>query len=202
VSKRRRFSLLLFLPNLASLSLVACGSGGESEEEKVETAIREAVKGEDPSICTEGETAALREQVSKESGKDAIKLCEEEKTAGASSVKTLNLTKVVAEDETATANVAFIGGNLDGQTVTMSLVKGDEDQWQVDEMLAFKNFDRRALLSAYREALTQSAETPAEEEFGSCVVNQLEFEDDKQLQEVVLNPKDSFFKLVLEVCGE
>jgi hypothetical protein len=201
VPSRSRFLLAVCFLAFGSL-LAGCGGSSESEEEKVETAIREAVKGEDPALCTEVETATIREQVSKESGKKALELCEEEKQAGASSVKTLNITEVVAEDESATADVAFIGGNLDGQTVSMSLVKGDEGQWQVDEMLEFKNFDRRALLAAYREALAANAENPAEEEFGDCVVNQLEFEGDKQLEEVVLNPKDSFFNLVLEVCAE
>ena len=78
----KRILVPLALLVLAALTIVACGGGGSSDEDKITETIEKAATTSDPSNCTELETLRFVEQNSEEKGKAAVKSCEEEAEAG------------------------------------------------------------------------------------------------------------------------
>jgi outer membrane lipoprotein-sorting protein len=73
----RKHLLLPCLIIVSALALAACGSSGD-ETSKVEEAIETAATTTDPADCSKVQTQNFMEQTSQESGKAALKNCEEE----------------------------------------------------------------------------------------------------------------------------
>jgi len=197
MSGQRPLPLVLALMFFSVIFLAACG-GGESQDEKVEEAIRTSVEAEVPAICPAMETATMQKQVH-EHLIGALEACEAGDT-GKSSVESIKVSDVNVEGESATADVAIKGGNLAGQTVMMALNK-HSGQWQIHRVAAFKHYDRRALLNAFMEGVDAVAKTPAEKRFGACVVHELRNESQRQIKRLMLNPAPSPFDFRVELCA-
>ncbi len=105
---KKRHLLLPCLLIVSALALVACGGGGSSDESEIEEAIETSATTGDPSNCTKLETANFVEQSTGESGKAAIKACEEEaKKDPESKAESVEVTEVEVDGSKATANAAI-----------------------------------------------------------------------------------------------
>lgn len=164
---------LLFLPLLliAALALAACGGGGSStsggdEEGAIVEAIEKSATTNDPSKCTEFQTQAFNEQEKAVSGKEATEICEEEAEGQESPAKSVDVSNVKVDGETATAEAAIGGSALDGQTVELELVKEGGD-WKLNQFLQFTKFNAKRLAKSFEKEALASEEVA--KELATCI---------------------------------
>jgi hypothetical protein len=136
---------------LVSLALAACGesqagpSGGN--ESQIAETVEKGLAGHDPSTCRELKTHDYLRQETISVGEEAIEGCERNQNAAILSADAATVLKVRVNGTNATANAAIDGGYIDGQTVTVALVK-QGDGWKLDRLIRFAKLDRAALINA------------------------------------------------------
>ncbi len=158
--KRKLLPLPCLLVILA-LALSACGGGGgDSDESKIEAAIETSATTNDPSNCTELQTQKFDEQNAGAEGAAAVAECEQESKEGGDQADSVDVSKVAIDGDAATADVAFSGGGLDSQAVEVALVK-DGDDWKLDEVVEFTEYDAKKLGEAFAERFEGGGEIPA-----------------------------------------
>lgn len=137
------------------------------------------------------------EQTAQESGKAAVKKCEEEAEAeeGAESVSVSN---VEVSDSSATAEAALTGGALNGQTLEVELVKGGE-QWQLNEVVKFTEFDRAKLVEYVKEQFSPSANGPSPKLAG-CFVEAFQEGSQAEIEELLWSGSGKGFEELAEAC--
>jgi hypothetical protein len=141
------------------LGAPGCGGSGPSEVERVEATIRTALLDRDPSKCTEYATEAFLEQSTNETGKAALRKCEEEARDKIGEIEAVTVSGVEVEGSTATADAALRGGTLDRQTLVYSLLEED-GQWKFDQALRFAKFDAIHLGRAVEAVLREKDDDP------------------------------------------
>ncbi|HWT90893.1 MAG TPA: hypothetical protein VN179_07235 [Solirubrobacterales bacterium] len=168
---RSRPKLHLLLPSLLlvlATALVACGGGGESDEDEVVDAIDYALTSTDPKACEEQMTQAFSEQTFRVEGASAVEMCEQNARAEESPNDPVEVTDVEIEGARATADVAFTGdGEISGQVLAMALVEEDGD-WKLDEITGFAEFDRDKLVEETVKGF-ESGESPAGPRVLDCI---------------------------------
>jgi ABC-type glycerol-3-phosphate transport system substrate-binding protein len=192
---------LLLLPALLlalALGLAACGSGGESDEDKITTTIENAATSTDPAVCGETQTLAFMEQTSGGSGgKEAEKECEEEAKSGEGQPDSVSVSKVKVDGENATADAAFKGGIFDAQTLELALVEEDGD-WKLDELTGFAKLDPESLVAAFAEQIEEEPEI--EPETASCFIEGIEELSNSELESVIVENNTEAFGEIAEGC--
>lgn len=195
---KTRPTLLLVLCLLLTTALAACGGGGSDEEEQIDEVIATSVTSTDPSKCTELMTQAFLDQNSNESGKAALKECEEEAADSSDDPDELTVSAITVDGSGATAEVAFVGGGFDGQTLAVALVE-DGDQWKLDQITGFAEFDA--------EALAQTLETQFESVSGEitpaqirCIGDALRAAPQAEVEELLLSGSSDKFVEFAEAC--
>jgi hypothetical protein len=169
----KRTLLLLSLLLVAALALSACGgggsssSGGDEDEGAIVAAIEKSATTSDPSKCTELQTQKFNEQEKGASGAEATEICEEEAEQQQSPAKSVDVSNVKVDGETATAEAAIGGSALNGQTVELELVK-EEGDWKLNQFLQFTKFDAKDLGAALEEEL-EEAEEEVSPELSKCI---------------------------------
>jgi hypothetical protein len=146
------------------LTIAACGGdddddGGDGggDQDEITAAIETATTGTDPGKCTTVMTQQFVEQVTFETGPTAVGLCREG-TAPATPADSVDVANIEVDGDTATAEVAVTGGGrLDGQTIVVSLVK-EGDQWKLDHLDEFIEFDQGAFADAVVEEASEAGE--------------------------------------------
>jgi hypothetical protein len=183
--------LLIF----SALAFVACGSSGEDSQ--IEEAIETSATSTDPADCTKLETQQFMEQTTQESGKAAVAKCEEEAKAeeGAESVSVSN---VEASDSSATAEAALTGGALNGQALEVELVKNG-DQWQLNEVVKFTEFDRAKLVEFVEEEFTPSA-NGLSPKLAGCFVEAFQEGSQAEIEELLWSGSGEGFEEIAEAC--
>ncbi len=173
--------LTVLFAALCAALLVACGGDSESDEEKVVTTIETSATSTDPADCTIYSTQAFMEQTEIETGKAAVKACEEGAKDGSDNPDSVTVDAVEIDNGSASAEVAFEGGNFDGQTLAVSLVEED-GEWKLDRVERFVGFDRDAFATSFEESLA-GAELTGEQ--SSCLQEALDGASDEQLEALV-----------------
>jgi hypothetical protein len=191
----RKLHLLPVLLALA-LGLVACG-GGESDEDKIVSAVETAATSTNPAVCGETQTLPFMEQTTGSSGKEAEKECEDEAEAGDNQPDSVAVSEVEADGDKATANAAFKGGVYNGQTLEIALVEEDGD-WKLDEVAGFAEFNRAELTSVLSEKLEE--EEAIEPQVASCIVEGLSEIPDEALESLILTNESQPIVELAESC--
>lgn len=193
----RKLHLLLLPALLLAFGLAACGGGGESDEDKIVSAIETAATSNDPAVCKETQTPAFMEQTSGSSGKEAQKECEEEAKSGEGQPESVNVTKVEVNGEKATADVEFKGGNLDGQTPEVALVEENGD-WKLNELTGFAKFDPEVLVNTFAEQIKEEPEIkPAQ---ATCLIEGMEELSRAELESILVENNTEGFSEIAEGC--
>jgi hypothetical protein len=164
VIKRLLVPLALLL--LAVLAVSACGGGGSSAEDEVTEVIERAATTKAPSNCTELQTLRFTEQNTGEKGKAAIKSCEESATEE-EQAEEAKVSNVSVNGQKATAEAEFIGGSLGSQTLAIALVKEDDD-WKLDQIEGFANYDGKALEETFLKRFEESPEGLSKKQY-TCI---------------------------------
>ena len=107
------------------------GDDGGGEEAKVEDAIKEISTGKDPEICETGYTASFLQKATGRSGTEAKTLCEEQ--VPKNDTREVDISDVKITGDKATATVKETGGQNDGDTLEVTLVKQGGD-WKADDL--------------------------------------------------------------------
>lgn len=165
----KRLLLVPCILLLSALAFAACGSGsGSGNEGEVEEVIETSATSTDPADCKKLQTQRFMEQISQERGAAAVKACEEE-DKNEESADSVSVANVEVSDSSAAAEAAFSGGNLDGQTVEVELVK-DGGQWKMKEVIRFTEFDQGNLVEGLEAVLLKD---PSEVNLGfaHCVID-------------------------------
>ena len=193
----RKLHLLLVPALVLALGLAACG-GGESAEDKIASTIEESATSTDPAICNETQTLNFMEQTNSGSGKEAEKQCEEEtKEEGSNEPDSVNVSKVEADGEKATADVEFKGGTFDGQTLEVALVEEDGD-WKLNELTGFANFDPGPFVAELAKQLEE--EPQIKPQTASCIVEGLEGLKASDLEAIVVENNTEPIVEIAEGC--
>jgi ABC-type glycerol-3-phosphate transport system substrate-binding protein len=181
----RKLSLLLPAALLAlALGLAACGGGGESDEDKIVATIEESATSRDPGVCKETQTTAFMEQTNEGSGAAAVKECEKEtEEEGENDPESVEVSKVEVEGSSATADVKFEGGSLDGQTAEVALVE-EGGNWKLDQLTGFAGFNAAQIVESVAEQLENNPGVKPQQ--ANCIVEGLEEAPTEELENLVL----------------
>lgn len=189
---------LLLLPCLliAVLGLAACG-GSDDEGAVVEEVIETSATTTDPTDCEKLQTQRFMEQISRESGKAAVEACEDE-AEGEEGADGVTVAAVEVEGSSATAEAALEGGGLDGQTVEVALVK-DGDQWKMDEVVKFTEFDQAHLVDGLEAELDKADEV--DPRLASCLVEAFEQSSTAEVEELMFGDSPQALEELFEGCA-
>ncbi len=192
----------LVLPVLvlaSAFALAACGGSSESDEDKITDVITTSATSTDPANCGALETQAFMEQQSGGSkGKEAVKECEEEAKDPSGNPKEVTVTNVKVDGSGASADVAFVGGNFDGQKVNVALIEEDGD-WKLDQIESFIKFDKEALVTGFEEGFKDAELTGGQEQ---CIAEALRGATDEELENLILSGEEEQFLELVAACVE
>jgi len=191
---------LLLLPCFLlvfAVALSACGGGSNNDESQIEEVIEKSAASEDPSVCTKLQTQEFTEQTTQESGKAAVKNCEEE-AEEEEGVESATVSNVEVDGSTATAEAALKGGGFDGQTIEVELVK-DGDQWKLNEAVKFTRFDQEKLVEAFEGELSK-ASNELSPKFAACFVEAFKEASQTEIEEMLLSSSARALEEVAEGC--
>lgn len=194
---RGKLSLVAALVVALAGALGACG-GGESDEDQITEVIETAVVSSDPADCTGLLSQRFVEQTTFEQGSAAIESCEKDAPDTSDNPKSVEVSNVQVEGETATAAVALTGGTFGGQTLELRLTRKGED-WKIDEIADISDFDLDAFAQSFEEELS-SGEDPLTPKQAGCVGDQLAQGDPEKVKEVVLGGEAAPLVALIELC--
>ncbi|MGH2957725.1 MAG: hypothetical protein ACRDL6_12110 [Solirubrobacterales bacterium] len=181
---------------LAGLTLAACGGDDSSEdEEQITESIELAATSGDPEACTENQTQRFNDQTAAPAeGAEATRACE--RTAEDTPAEEIEVDNVEVDGDSATAEAAVTGSFLGGQTLEIALVK-EGDQWKLDELTGFAEFDREAFVDSL---VTGGEEIPPEAT--ECLQQRIQPLSDEELQDLVLAPDPEAEQAIFARCFE
>ncbi|HXQ88870.1 MAG TPA: hypothetical protein VN733_04455 [Solirubrobacterales bacterium] len=195
----RKLHLLLPLALLAlALGLAACGSS-ESDEDKVVDVIETSATSSDPADCEALSTQAFMEQTELEEGKAAVESCEESAEDDSDNPDSVEVSEVEIDGSSATADVAFVGGNFGGQTLTVALVEEDGD-WKLDEITGFAEFDQEGLADSFEEALGEDDEV--DPQLAECFAEVIREVPEPKAEELIIGGSPEPIVEIIEGCSE
>ncbi len=199
MSRSRLLVLLLVL--VLPITLAACGDDDDDvsgDEQEIIDAITASATSGDPAACREFQTQRFTEQVGDgETGEAAVKQCEE--NAADTPADEIEVTNIEIDGDSATAEGAVTGSFFDGQTLDLALVN-EGDQWKLDELVGFSEFDRDAFVASFEEGI--SSEEDVSPEALACVTQQLEAQSDQQLQDFLLGTDPQAEDAIFEPCSK
>jgi hypothetical protein len=179
---RLHYGVLAAALVLAAAALSACGSSNSNSADNsdITAAITKAATSGDPAACTTVQTAAFNAQTNGGNG-DPTKACE--RNAAQTPAKTVDVTNIKVDGAKATADVAFTGALLDGQTLEIALIK-DGSQWKLDKANSFTKFDRNKLIAGFGNQVANGAPAAVI----ACAKQHLQTATDAQLEAIILTP--------------
>ena len=193
-----RFAALIAAGLAAAFLLAACGSDDSSDEDAdITEAIEQAATVDTAESCTEFQTQAFTEQTEFETGEAAIATCEEGAGEGDQAADSVEVSEIEVDGDTATAEVAFSGGGLDGQEIAVSLLKED-DQWKLDSLDEFITFDKDAYVANLVESAGSDGDTSPE--VLACLEDSLGSTPEEELQTAFLSGDEDQVLPLIEPC--
>ncbi|MBM3666186.1 MAG: hypothetical protein FJW90_01670 [Actinobacteria bacterium] len=187
----------LLLLAAAPFLLAACGDDSSGDEDGITAAIEQAATTDTAENCTEVQTDAFNQQTEFASEGDATEVCEQEAGQGDVAADSVEVESIEVDGESATADVSFSGGNLDGQVLAISLV--DEDgQWKLDSLDEFVEFDKEAFATGLLEKASSDGETP--QGVLNCLEQAINAASDDELTGVYLSGDESQLVALFGEC--
>jgi hypothetical protein len=187
---------------IAGALIAGCGDDNKGQSNDQSAQIREvietAVSSRDPAICTKLQTLRFTEQVEFEPSRAAIRSCR--KTVPLGSRASAEVTDVRVDHNRATAKAAIEGSSgFAGQTLEIALLRRDE-QWKLDHIESFVDFDRKAYLTSLERELREPPEgLPAKT--ARCFVRELGKFSDEKLQNAFLTTDQEAYGKPFRACG-
>lgn len=184
---------------LATLALVACG-GGEGETEAIVETIETSATSKVPADCKALATQAYQEQVQMVEGFAAVTNCEYDAKEPGNDPESVEVGEVEIEGPRATAEVTYLGGTFNGQTLAVGLVeKGG--RWKLNEIIRFTQFDRPKLIAAFQKWTLEYGLGSFSRSLASCIGKRLGTRSRSDLEEVILGGSPLPIELAGQSCG-
>lgn len=193
---RKRLLLVPSVLVVFSFALAGCGSSSD-ETSEVEDVIVTSATTTDPADCGKLQTQQFMEQISRESGDDAVESCEAD-AEDDEGVSDADVSAVELDGSDATAEATLTGGGLDGQTVEVALIK-DGDQWKMDEVVKFTDFDQEHLVEGLEKELSDTNKSEAK--FASCFIEAFKGASEAQVEELIFGKSPQALEEVFELCS-
>jgi hypothetical protein len=165
---------------------------------EVEDAIEASATTTDPADCEKLNTQEFMEQTTQEGGSAAVKQCEEEAKEG-EGAKSVSVSNVEVDGSDATAEAALSGGNLDGQTLEVALVK-DGDQWKLNEVVEFTEFNQAKLVEVLEKGLSEPS-SEADPKFAACVIDAFKQGSQAEVEDLLFGGSSGTLEEVFEACA-
>ena len=183
----RSLSLLVLLGS--TLMLCACGGGGGAagDEEEIRAVIEASATSTDPADCRRYSTLNMLEQAAKVQGEAAVRLCEESKLEDWPLPTAVNVTRIQVEGDSASAQVAYVGGLFSEQVPVVALVEED-GRWKEVDVVEFAEFDPDAFVLEFGRELLRGAGSRAEADVLGCMIRALDGSTQEQLEALVIDP--------------
>lgn len=196
---RKPHLLLPFALLALVLGLVACGGGGDSDEDKIVEVIETSVTSDDPAHCKELSTQAFMEQTQASEGTEAVESCEANAKDKSEDPESVEVSEVEVDGSSASANAAFTGGSFDGQTLSLSLVDEDGD-WKLNEITRFAKFDQEKLVGSLEEAFESDGDVPPQ--LATCVTETVRELPRGEAEQLVIGGSQEPIVAIVEGCSE
>jgi hypothetical protein len=193
----KRLFLFPCLLVLSALAFAACGSSSGDDGE-VEEVIETSATSTDPADCKKLNTQQFMEQTTQESGDAAVKQCEEDAKDG-KGAKSVSVSEVAVDGSDATAEVALSGGSLDGQTLEVTVVKAG-DQWKLDEVVEFTEFDQAKLAEVLEGGLLEPS-SEVDPKFVDCLVEAFRQGSQAEVEEFLFSNSPGSLEEAFEACA-
>jgi hypothetical protein len=194
---RTRLALLLVPCLILALAFTACGGSDSDSEGEIEEVIETSVTSTDPAKCTDLMTAAFVNQSSDLRGDSALEECEEEAGDTSDDPDSVTVSAVEVDGADANAEVAFVGGVYNGQTVAVALVEEDGG-WKLDEITGFAELDADALARSVEQQFEKGGEIPAAQI--SCVGNGIREAPQGEIEELFFGGSSQPLVEFAEAC--
>jgi len=182
---------------VAALAITACGGGG-GDEDKIAEVIEKAATTSDPGNCTELQTQRFNEQNTEQEGKAATKACEKEAEAGENQAEGAKVSNVSVDGDKATARVAFEGGSLGSQALEVALVQEDDD-WKLDEVEGFADYDGKALGEAFEKEFEENPEGLSKQQ-AACIAEKVAAASQADAEELFFSGSSEPIVRLAESC--
>jgi len=193
--------MVLLLLGLLALPLVlaACGDSNDNsaDEDQITAAITRSATSGDPAACTEVQTVKFDQQTNGGTGQAAVRSCQ--KSAEDTAADKVEVTDIEVDGDTATAKAKATGSIFDGQTLDVALVK-EGDQWKLDEFKGFEDFNKDAMVSAFRTQLSnEPGSTP---QAVNCVVQQFQAASPEDIESTFTGSDPQAENRLFEPCSK
>jgi hypothetical protein len=178
-----------------AMAFAGCGGGDDSssDEDEVREAIEQIAGSRDAGDCTTYATQAYLEQTTFETGAAAVEACE----AQAGTTATVDVEDVAVDGDAATATVATTEGELEGQTVEVSLLRED-NTWKLDSLNDFVVFDRGSYRDGLEERMVEDGTQAAALD---CVLGNFDGLEDTELEQIFLSGDPNQLSQLAEGCA-
>lgn len=183
----------------ASIVLAACGGdgGGSADDADITEAIEQAATSDTVERCTEFQTQAFTEQTEFASGEQAVTACEQSAGSGQVAGDSVEVENIEVDGDSATADVTFVGAQLDRQQIAISLVK-QGGQWKLDNLDEFTSFDKTAFVNALVESAGASGDVP--EQVLACIENAVNDASDEEIETAYLSGDETQLVGIFGAC--
>jgi hypothetical protein len=184
------------------LALVAgaCGSSSSDDggggEANVRSAIHGALTTSDPGVCTAAFTRRYVEQTQLTKGRDAVPTCRRALRDG-KPAKDTTISAVRVSGDRARARVAIQGGDEDGATYELRLVR-DASTWKLDRISGVE-LDFERYLSAGEKQLTRPPDALPAKDAG-CVVTRLRRSGEARVERAIVAADASIVRDTVVAC--
>jgi hypothetical protein len=166
-----------------ALSAGACGgSPAEDPEATVRSAIHSALTSRDPATCSRAFTRGYVEQTQLTEGPAALRVCQETLRLGLPARDTA-ISQVSVTGSRARARVGLQGGDEDGSTYDLRLVRRDGD-WKLDRIAGVELEFERYLRAGRRQLVRPPAALRAKE--AACVVDHIRRLGESRLERAIV----------------
>ena len=167
---------------------------GPGDEARVENTIRRVALSDDPSVCSEDVTERYLRQTTGFRPPFGDDLCERD--ADEPTTKSVEVAAIEVDGGRADALVTYRGGEFDGSTVRVGLVKEDGD-WMLDRLAGFERFDRAKMEGAYtRQLLRYGMSTTA----ADCALRKVRDTPTRRLERSLLTGAAADFASIVVKC--
>jgi hypothetical protein len=196
MTMRSRALTLIVLTGCCA-ALPACG-GSEKETDEIVALIKRASTSTDPADCTRLFTQRFLDQTEIPDGSAAVRSCRDDAADASGNPRSVAVSNVQVDGDTATARAAFEGGDLDGQAINLRVIK-DGEQWKLDHLDSFSSFDRGRFLRAAERSFTRPPNT-LPRQTARCMVRRFDTLSDRGLQDLFLDADAARLASLLGPC--
>jgi hypothetical protein len=109
------------------------------------------------------------------------------------------VTDVNVDGNKATATAKATGSIFNGQSIKVALVK-EGDQWKLDEFTGFENFNKDAMIAAFKQQFSQEPGTTPQAV--NCVVSQFQAASDADIEATFTGSDPQAENRLFGPCGK